>query len=181
EKPEKEQFQVVNKTTLTVRAECCLWFAWAPLDFEGPEPHKEGEASRPVWVGLLPETTHVSVSVTSEGEWQHGGQAIEKTDAHGRTDAEGTKSLGDLRYQSDYRASLVADTPARLNCLMVIAGNESGPIFPNEAIPVGLGGTIAIGDVGVEGRLLFFGMHDAYQWNNNKGIMEVEVEERRII
>ncbi|MFT7638878.1 MAG: hypothetical protein ACI9G1_000603 [Pirellulaceae bacterium] len=176
EKPEKEQPDKVNLPK-TVEAAHCLWFAWALQNFQGP--HGEGEASRPVWFPIERGITHVTVKVVGGDEWQHGDRPIEKTNAHGRTDAEGTKSLRDQAYRTDYGASQVAVNPARLNCLMALAGNEAAPIFPFEAIPVGLEGTVEIQEPNTDGRRLYLGMHDAYQWNNNTGSMQVEVTPAR--
>jgi hypothetical protein len=177
---EPSRFRVLNTLHVDVSAKHCLWFAWANDGISGP--HGEGEDSRPNYVTIDPDVEFVNIRVTNpENIWWHGSQPDERSTAAGRSKVQGLVN-DDYKNNPAYNSSQIVAIETNLNKLLALVGTDTGPVFPYSPEEIGLGrDEVPIpfpGSGEPVTRLLFFGMHDAFEWTNNDSeeMMHVEVD-----
>ena len=157
-----------EKTTDTIKAKYCLWFAYAPSNIDGPEGEKTDSNYMPLEVDLT-NVAELTVTATPADMWSH--HPGNDSNAGGINDE---RNLENEAYKSaTYNSENIGKLKARLNLLVGLLGDENPPTVEREQIEIGLEKDISIDNV--NDTRLFLGFHDGRQWSNNSGAVRVTI------
>lgn len=161
---------------VAVPAKACIWFAYAPVDYLGPEgvggqPQESGDDYRPV--ALVIPTGAKKVTLSPAGMWRHDPNPACESDADGLGNVQSTVPA----YRAaSYRSRGIQLLSEKLNKLVGLW--EFNFQVPQESAPLQqlvLGKTPGQLEIPQGATRLFLAHHDSYEWDNNSGSVNVDV------
>lgn len=153
-----------------VAATQCLYFAFAPAEFDGPRAESGADgrgAYRPRSLPVPDDCT--GVRFTATGEWRHSGNTEHTTNADGRARTEATRND---YVNAAYGSQGLSNSESRpLNQLIGMWSNgwEDGAIFP-------IGTATDRFEIPAGTKMLYLGMHDGHEWDNNELHLDIDIE-----
>lgn len=159
------------RSSINVYAKNCLFFAWAPDGYQGPQNwpiggYESGDDYRPA---VLDVTGYAEIELEASADvyWRHGASSDWRSNAGG---IGGSIAYTDARYRSDINNAqhILQNDAIELNKLVgMFGGNYDNPpseINPSHILPVGLAARLPIPAGATH---MYLGMHDGYEWSTN--------------